>query len=135
MAFILDRVISSTALLALLCVLCFLLWFPVEISRNLAVFTAGFVVYFAAKTSLLLGRSFWSHDINRIVSIATGIIVTICLAYWGIFISAAGERVRTRLGHLWRPEEQERLMGQLEAINASLLRASRRQLSSQRDLL
>ncbi len=51
-------------------ILLFLLWFPVEISRNLVVFSAGFVVYFAAKTSLLLERSFWSHDSTRIVSMA-----------------------------------------------------------------
>jgi hypothetical protein len=131
MAVIFDRVLSSVALLVVLCILCLLLWFPVEISRNLAVFTSGFVIYFAAKTALLLGRSFWSHDSTRIVSIAITAVLSVCLAYWAVFISPAGEHVRTRLGHRWQPREQERLIGQLEAMNAALLRASQRKMPPQ----
>lgn len=131
MALIFDRVMCSAALLVLLVMLCLLLWFPVDVSRNLAVFTSGFVLYFAAKTALLLGRNFWSHDSTRIVSIAITAVLSLCLAYWAVFISAAGEHVRTRLGHRWQPREQERMIGQLEAMNAALLRVSQRKMPPQ----
>jgi hypothetical protein len=123
---IFDRVLSSAALLVLLAILILLLWFPVQISRNLAVFSAGLLVYFAAKTTVMLGRNFWSHDSTRGVGIAITFAMSVCIAYWAMFISRAGERVRTRPGHAWKPAQQERLMVQLEALNASLLRSARR---------
>ncbi|MBV9035390.1 MAG: hypothetical protein JO182_12955, partial [Acidobacteriaceae bacterium] len=42
-----DRVVASTALLSLVAILIFLLWFPITIPRNLAVFSVGLVIYFA----------------------------------------------------------------------------------------
>ncbi len=65
--FDLERVISTVALLVLVLILGFVLWFPVQMPRNLAVFSAGFVVYFAAKTSLLLTRGIWSRRAFRYV--------------------------------------------------------------------
>src|SRR3982751_6777175 len=49
---VLNRVIDSTVLLSLIAILIFLRWFPVTIPRNLAVFSIGFTVYFAALTVL-----------------------------------------------------------------------------------
>jgi len=50
----LERATSIAAILVLLAMLIFILWFPVEMPRNLAIFSSGFVVYFAAKAALLL---------------------------------------------------------------------------------
>jgi len=124
--FVFDRVFSTVALLILVSILSFLLWFPVEISRNLVVFSTGFLIYFAAKTALLLSRSVWSHESLHLVSNLIMFISSACFAYWAIFISAQGETVPVRIGHSWHRREQERLIGQLEAMNSALLRSAAR---------
>jgi hypothetical protein len=122
--FVLDRVLSTVALLALVSILGFLLWFPVEVSRNLMVFSTGFLVYFGAKTALSLTRSFWSLENLRLISNLIMFISGACFAYWAMFISRQGETVPVRIGHSWHRREQERLIGQLEAMNAALLRTA-----------
>jgi hypothetical protein len=122
--FVLDRVLSTVALLVLVSILGFLLWFPVEVSKNLIVFSTGFLVYFAAKTALLLTSSVWSHESLRLVSNLMMFISGACFAYWAMFISRQGETVPIRIGHSWQAREQERLIGQLEAMNAALLRSA-----------
>ena len=122
--FVLDRVLSTVALLVLVSILCFILWFPVEISRNLIIFSTGFLVYFASKTALELARSFSSREILQLTSNLIMFISAACFAYWAMFISREGEIVPVRIGHSWRTREQERLIGQLEAMNAALLRSA-----------
>ncbi len=123
---VLDRAICTVALLSMVSILGFLLWFPVEISKNLLVFSTGFFVYFAAKTGLFLTRSFFSHESRHLVSNLVMFISSACLAYWAMFLSCQGETVPVRVGHIWHRREQERLVGQLEAMNAALLRAAAR---------
>ena len=124
---VLERVISTVALLVLVFILAFILWFPVQMPRNLAVFSVGFIVYFAAITGLLLAQSFWSHGISNGISDAIVMVPTACYAYWAIFITAEGERRSVRIGQEPRQRtDQQRLIGQLEAMNVTLLRAARR---------
>jgi hypothetical protein len=125
-AFDLDRVISTVALLVLLVIVGFVLWFPVQMPRNLAVFSIGFVTYYAAYTGLLLTRGLWSRSSMELVSNVTLSIIVACYAYWTFFITPEGEKVTVRMGHAWQPGEQKQLIGQLEAMNAALLRAARR---------
>jgi hypothetical protein len=125
-AFDLERVISTVALFVLLLILVFVLWFPVQMSRNLAIFSIGFVIYFAAKTGLMLTRGFWSQQSLLLASNLIAFTLTACYAYWTIFITREGESTSVRIGHRWDTGQQQRLIGQLEAMNASLLRAARR---------
>lgn len=125
-AFDLDRVISTVALLVLLVILAFVLWFPVQMPRNLVIFSIGLVVYFAANTALMLTRGLWSKQSLFLVSNVIAFVLSACYAYWTIFITREGEARSVRIGHRWQAREQERLVGQLEALNASLLRAARR---------
>jgi hypothetical protein len=120
---VLDRVFSTVALLVLVSIVGFLLWFPVEVPRNLIVFSTGFLVYFAAKTVLSLTRSFWSNENLRLMSNLIMFISGACFAYWAMFITRQGQTVPVRIGHTWHRREQEHLIGQLEAMNAALLRS------------
>jgi hypothetical protein len=123
---VLNRAICSAALIALLAILCFVLWFPVQMPKNLAVFCVGFVVYYSVTAASWLAWSFWSSATLRWADMITMVVLSICYAYWAIFITSEGERVPVRMGHSWHVAEQQRLMLQLEAMNASLLRAARR---------
>jgi hypothetical protein len=126
-ALVLDRVIACVALITVFCILLFLLWFPVELSRNLAIFTGGFVVYFALDAGLMLIGTLGSPDLIRVTNMASAVLSSAVFAYWAIFISKAGENVPTKLTVTgWQRREEDLLISQLEAMNASLLRAVRR---------
>ena len=128
--FVLDRVVASVALILLLFVIGFLLWFPVEMSRNVVVFVIGFVVYFAIKASLLLAVSLRSNaapDFLREINFFSALLVSAVFSYWALFITRAGEKAPAKLSLLaLHRRQQDLLVAQLEAMNASLLRAARR---------
>ena len=125
--FVSERVVSMVALLVLVFIIAFILWFPVQMPKNLVIFSIGFIVYFAALTALLLAQSFWAHEISRTISNIILLVPTACYAYWAVLITAPGEERIVRIGHSWRgATEQKRLIGQLEAMNLALLRAARR---------
>jgi hypothetical protein len=125
----LERATSIAAILVLMAMLIFILWFPVEMPRNLAVFSGGLVVYFGAKTALMLMLTFlpqFYQDHRETLSVAASYVLAGCFAYWCVFIDGRGELKQVRLGHSWQAGEQRKLIGQLEALNAALL-ATRRQ--------
>ena len=123
---ILSRIVSTICVLILLATLLFILWFPVTMPRNLAIFSIGFAVYFTAKTFLLLFHNFWSHESRPIVSNIVAFILCICLAYWITFLNRNGEFAQVTIGHSWRASKQTSLMKDLEGLNAVLGRAGRR---------
>ncbi len=123
---VLERAICSAALLAILAILCFVLWFPVQMPKNLAMFSIGFAVYFAATTASLLTWSLFSARRLDLIDDVIMLTLSLCYAYWTIFLTPEGESIPVRMGHRWQPEEQDRLIGQLDAMNASLLRSARR---------
>ena len=125
-AIVCDRVIATVALLVLILMLLFILWFPVRMPRNLAIFSIGFVVYFSAKTALLLIRSFYSHESLAAIGNAVTFILCICLAAWIIFLNKQGEAAPVTLGHSWHASRRNELMTDLEALNTALIRAGRR---------
>lgn len=124
--FVGERIFSMVAALALIATLAFILWFPVQMPRNLAVFSVGFIIYFVAKASLLVVYSFWPGLNLSALNVATLFVIAACLLYFLIFINKSGEEAPARIGHSWNTAQQERLIGQLEAMNAALLRAARR---------
>lgn len=125
LALIVERGFCTVSLLLLCVTLVYLLWFPIEVTRNSALLCSGLMVYFAVKTALLLARDIWSPDSVRLVSLILILISTACLAMWAVFLTQAGEYETVRPGHSWKPNEQERLLHQLEAINAVLLRSAK----------
>lgn len=124
--FVLERAIFMAAVFVLMGVLAFILWFPVEMPRNLAVFSVGFVVFFSAFTGLLLAHTYWPNVNLQFLNLLQVFVLAACYAYWLLLIDRAGETRRVRVGHSWQPGSQQRMIGELEAMNAALLRASRR---------
>jgi hypothetical protein len=124
--FAMSRAIATAALLVLACILAFILWFPVQMHRNLAVFSVGLVIYFASKVGLLLARSYLSPQNSHLLSTAMAFVGAACFAYWFVSITVQGQAVNVRWGHSWRLEEQRRLITQLESMNTALLRSAAR---------
>ncbi len=120
-----DQTVSTVLLVTLVAMLLFLLWFPVEVPRNTMIFSAGYIIFFAVKSLSLFFRYF-SAEALPLINIAIQMLSAMCCLYWLFFLSPSGETVPVRLGHIWKPQEQKRLLGQLDAINATLLRSARR---------
>jgi len=123
-----DKGIAFASVLFLLIIFAFILWFPVKMSRNLAIFSIGLVVYFACKAGLELLTIYHltSSHARSIYGVCINVTLALCFIYWIVFIDAKGRSAEVRIGHSWRSDEQKRLIEQMEALNGVLMRTSQR---------
>ncbi|MGH9667268.1 MAG: hypothetical protein ACRD9L_22835, partial [Bryobacteraceae bacterium] len=124
--FILYRTVVSSVVLFLFLLMLFLVWFPIEVSRNTTVYCLGYFIYFLSKSFTLLTRNVLGESWNRPLSTATLAVCCLCLVLWLLVLSRKGEEVRVAPGSYLRPHEEDRLAGQLDSINASLMRLARK---------
>lgn len=119
-----DGALDSMVGLFLVAATLFLLWFPVEVPRNVAFIIAGFVFYLAQNWASLLVVNLHPKSAD---SVSTSILVLdlACLIFWNAGICVRGETSTTVTGHRWNPQETERLLDQLDAINQRLEEVSR----------
>lgn len=123
--FIFERPILSSLVVFVLLISGFLVYYPVPLGRNVIAYLAGYAVFFMAATMLAFFQNlgyFW----NRLLSSVNMGIFVACLAFWLFSLSRQGEKKYVVMGHQWNPGDEQRLMAQLEAINASLLRSARK---------
>jgi hypothetical protein len=125
-ALIFERLVTTIALLVLLLMLAFILWFPVTMPRNLVIFSIGLSIYFSAKASLILFHNFVGKERFPVMDGGVTLILCICLAYWITFLNRAGQYAPVIVGHRWHSDKQSELLHNLEHINAALARAGRR---------
>ncbi len=125
-ALVLERVIAMAAVLVLLAMLALILWFPVQMPRNLAVFSVGFVAFFSFRTAALLARTYLPNVNPLLLGETSTFVLSACYAYWLMFLNRAGELRPVRMGHSWKPGEQQRMIQQLEQMNAALVASLRR---------
>lgn len=119
-----ERTADSTVLLFLLIASAFMIWFPVRISKNVAVFIGGFVAYFLTRWVglLTIGIHRTSVDVLNVAMMALSLI---CVVGWIVFLRPEGERTVVVSGRHWNDSEMARLEGQLTAINTKLQEISR----------
>jgi|SRR5579883_5964 hypothetical protein len=103
----------------------FIMWFPVRLKRNGVLYICGFLIYFLSRSAGLLFRNLAPQH-NRSIEYGIATAAIACLTVWLTCLSPKGEEITTVVGHRWRPAEAARLVGQLDAINAKLMRYSRR---------
>jgi hypothetical protein len=114
-----ERTADSAVLLFLLLASAFMLWFPVRISQNVAVFIGGFVTYFVTHWAALLAvgmRNAWVDGLN----VGMLALSLVCLIGWTVLLRPQGEATPVVTGRRWNAADMERLSGQLTAINAKL---------------
>jgi hypothetical protein len=120
-----ERTMDAWMLLFLLMITVFMLWFPVRLQRNHFLYIGGFVLYFLARSvGLLLSNiapALVAKTDNVMIAAQTG-----CLILWIFALRPAGATATIEVGHRWDPAAAARLRDQLNAINAALLRMSRR---------
>ncbi len=116
-----ERTVMLGLVVFVLGVSAFLVYYPIPLGRNVIVYSMGYAVYFLTAATMaflnLLGQS-WNREVS---SIAMGVKMS-CIILWIMALSREGENKRVVVGHQWNPGDERRLLAQLDAINASLLR-------------
>jgi hypothetical protein len=121
-----ERGIVTSLAVFLLLLLAMITWFPVPLSRNLLIHCSIYTAYFFAVNVIDLywhlsgvEATYWRNMSRYSVSMG-------CYLCWAFLLSRRGED-RTASLHLGRsPMEEKRLIGQLEGLNATLLRTARK---------
>ncbi len=123
---LIERTVSVVALLVLLGISLFVLWFPVQMPRNILLFSIGLTIYFLFRTASILGAAFLPALAERDLREITLVVLPACCAYWMLAISAKGERSKIRVGRSWAsPANRQDVIRELERMNAALLRGGK----------
>ena len=123
---LIERGIATSLGIFLLLLLLLVTWFTIPLSRNLLTHCTVYSVYFFATNVISLLRQFGSNNTNDLSNISKLTVALGCYFCWAFLLSRSGED-RTASLHLGRsPLEEKRLLGQLEGLNATLLRAPRK---------
>lgn len=123
---VIGRAICTSLALFLLIFTAFLVFYPVPLSRNLMIHSIILSVYF-----LVLAAAYFTHNIfgpplRPAVNTVLGGITVLALLGWIFLLNPAGERVVVSSRRQWEPEVEQRLVRQLDSINATLLRVARK---------
>jgi hypothetical protein len=121
-----DRGIASSLVLFLLLITAFLSMYPVPLSRNVVVYSIVYAVYFLSTSMVFLVRNVEGGGVRDIVNVISQTVSVLCVTVWIRYLNRAGEAQTVILQHLWRPEQEQHLIEQLDAINATLLRTARK---------
>jgi hypothetical protein len=120
-----ERPVLSSLTFFVFLMTAFLVYYPVPLNRNAIVYSIGYAVYFLAKAAafflLNLSHKWYVEFSDFLIAVST-----LCLLFWLVALSPSGENKTVVIGHKWRPDDEERLISQLKAINASLGRAARK---------
>jgi hypothetical protein len=108
-------------LLFLLIFSALLLWFPIRIRQNIAVYLGGFVLFSASRSGGLLLYNLRPRDARLISTVLLGFTL-LSMLIWIIGIQPEGELVVATPGYRSNPETMHRLSRQLDSINAALTR-------------
>jgi len=120
------RAVYFSLVVFLLSILGFLMQYPITLSRNIIVHSMVFSVYFLGNTVLFLLLSMLGKDTIPAITYALSTITLAAIGTWLVMLNPAGELRKVRLRPQWMPGREEELVGQLNQLNAALLRATRR---------
>jgi len=121
-----ERSLDFTLLIVLLAISAFMLWYPVQLRRNIVFYIGGFAVFYLSRTFGLLMINLPPPASLKVI---TNVLLSCsagCLIAWLFGLRRENEDTTTVVGHRWNPAAMERLSGQLDAINATLVRFGRR---------
>jgi hypothetical protein len=117
-----ERSMNFIILLFLLLISILLLWFPIQVRRNIMVYISGFVLFSASRSCGLLLSNILPPSDTRLVSTVLLALTLTCLVIWIVGLKPEGELLTATPGYRRNPETVQRLSHQLDAINAALAR-------------
>jgi len=119
---VLERGLLLSLVVFLLLILLFLSRYPISLTRNVIIHSIVYAAFFLSNTLAFLIRSMFGYEVARPVNIFLMGVSAACVLAWLVLLSPAGERRVVRFRLLWNRGEEKHLAGQLETMNAALLR-------------
>jgi len=119
------RSLISTLVFFILLMLVLLIYYPIPLSRNVAVYFAGYTVYFLCTSTVLFARNIGIADLP-VINNALLTIPVLCLFFWAIVLNPRGETTQITIGHRWNRDDEARLLQQLRAMNSTLSQTARK---------
>jgi hypothetical protein len=123
--FAVERGIDFSLVLFILLMVVFLSRFPIRLSRNVRVHAAIFSFYFLTAALGLLLHALWGKKLSGEVDLFLSGAWLLCVAGWLWLLNPAGEKVEAHLPVIG-PGDEQRILLQLDTVNAALLRVSRK---------
>jgi hypothetical protein len=119
-----ERGVDASLVVFLLFITAFPAWFPVPLNRNVVLYSMVYALYFIVGTLAELATNLGGLATWNVVSLGVKGLDLACLALWIVFLNRAGEAKTVVFRQTWTARHEELLMGQLAAINASLMRSA-----------
>jgi hypothetical protein len=120
-----ERGIDCSLVIFLLFMMFLLSWYAVPLSRNVVVHAVIYTVFFVSSTlQLLLYNVFGIKNIETLNS-AMAALSCMCFLAWFFLLTREGEEVRVKQPWIG-PEQEGRILSQLDSINAALLGTARK---------
>ena len=120
-----ERGVDFALVIFILLIVWFLSRYPVPLSRNVVIHTAIYSVFFLSDALVLLWRTMLGRAVEAKFNVLATAIASACSVAWWLMLSAEGEEVKAQSPQL-RPESEERILQQLDLINATLLKISKK---------
>jgi hypothetical protein len=120
-----ERGVDFSLAIFILLILLFLSRYPVPLSRNVVVHSVVFSLFFLSNTLGLLLHSVFGLQLIREIDLLFMGTSSACVVAWLVLLNAKGEKVQVTTQHFGRGDE-ERILLQLDSLNDTLLRASRK---------
>jgi hypothetical protein len=124
LTFATERGIDSSLAVFMILLLLLLGRYPVRLSRNVKLYAVIFPVFFIGNTLGILLRVAFNLDLASEANTILAVVTTGCVYGWVFLLSKEGEAAPAPLPKIGE-EDQQRLLTQLDALNSTLMRASR----------
>src|ERR1700730_589039 len=122
-----ERGVVFSLVILLLLILFFLSRYPIALSRNIIVHCIVYTIFFMGISLTILIRNVVGHELMRELNEVVMVLSAACYLVWIFAITRKGESRIVTLRHNWTVTDEQRLIHQLDNINATLLRAAQRQ--------
>lgn len=120
-----ERAVELSLAIFIFLILLFLSRYPVPLSRNVLVHTGLYSVYFLSGTVGMLLLSAIGYEANVKINLFFTGMSSVCAFAWFFLLTRKGEEGQTTLP-FYSVEYERRALEQLDALNATLLRISRK---------
>jgi hypothetical protein len=121
---VIERGLVFSLVVFLLLITLFLLWFPISVRWNLLLHAGLYSLYFMSSTFALFVRNVSGYQTTPAINAVLMLINIVCFGEWLWRFDKAGEAEPAPFRKSWRPEDEERLLRQMEALNNIILRRS-----------
>lgn len=118
-----QRGIDFALAILILLILLFLSRYPVRLSRNILVHAALYTIFFFGGALTMFLHTLFGSTATAETNLVLEFVSAACIFAWVVLLSPKGEEVQASFPVL-NPRHEQHALRQLEALNATLLKAS-----------